>query len=89
MNCIACRRPIGGDYDAPDGALVFTSHGNYGSHLFDSMNEWLRIVICDDCVRETAVRGEVYLGRRSPPRIPNYYTPFTPDIELVDPCVSS
>jgi hypothetical protein len=62
MYCFRCNKEIEivhGHDDMPGHALVFTSHGNYGSRLFDSMHAWLRIYICDDCVKANYAQVEV------------------------------
>ena len=40
----------------PWGGTVFTSHGNYGSTVFDSVGgrEHLMVTICDGCLRTVA-----------------------------------
>lgn len=57
--CFRCDRRIEWELDAahhglPHGAVIFTSHGNYGSRVFDQVHgEQALLVICDDCI-ETA-----------------------------------
>lgn len=52
MNCIRCNKTLvrqnGFVYDA----VIFTSPGNYGSKVYDPMNdqEGLMIYLCDTCL---------------------------------------
>lgn len=43
-----------------NGGLAFHAGGNYGSALFDPVEdcEYLRLVICDDCLLRNSTRGE-------------------------------
>lgn len=51
----------GSDDSPPYDALLFITHGNYGSTLYDPDNdrEYLLVSICDDCVRDAGNRGIV------------------------------
>ena len=74
--CISCGKEIGvaillkdgqDDFSIPPCGTVFTAHGNYGSGVFDPMDDWagasgrhrLEIFMCDDCLRDP--KGSVYL----------------------------
>lgn len=65
MNCFVCGEDLGStslDADLPAGGTVFRAYGNYGSTLWDPTgvtNQYLRIVVCDTCLREGVVRGLV------------------------------
>jgi hypothetical protein len=67
VRCLACQRAVEGTMDDPTSALIFTSSGGYGSGLFDSTRQRLRIVVCDRCVRSAALRGQVEIGTPPPP----------------------
>jgi len=63
--CLVCDRPIksgGGGYSPhqiPGDAIHWTSHGNYGSTVWDSLRPdegYLELYICDDCVKRKADR---------------------------------
>lgn len=62
------------------GTVIFTSHGTSGSAIYDPLSDghWLRIHICDNCVKEGAVLGLVLEGTRAP-RPDVTYKPFDPD----------
>jgi hypothetical protein len=58
MKCIICQQtlePIHGELQ-PDAGTVWSSHGNFGSEVFDSIDESeeLMIHICDSCLAERA-----------------------------------
>ena len=74
--CISCGKEIGtaivlkdgkDDFSIPPNGTVFTAHGNFGSGVFDPMDNWiggsgrrrLEIYVCDDCLCEP--KGSVYL----------------------------
>lgn len=44
--------------DPPDGAVCFSSHGNYGSTVFDPVFEPynLEIAVCDECLKKRIKR---------------------------------
>ena len=58
LPCIKCGKqlsPAFGDAyqdgNQPFGATVFVAHGQYGSTVFDPMNNnYLEVNICDDCL---------------------------------------
>jgi hypothetical protein len=70
--CLACRRVLGQIAGTnPDGAMVWTSRGNYGSTLYDDLStdddgDYLRVVICDECVQRAAEDGIVLRGIPQP-----------------------
>ena len=63
-NCICCEKsikhcgPDGEDCfsNPPNDATVWTSHGNYGSTLYDPMDgkDTLETFICDECLKKKA-----------------------------------
>ncbi len=81
--CIVCRKELltsmGGDGPPMDG-LIFISHGNYGSTIYDpgafeDADEFLRVVLCDACVARAAKENLVQKGQ--PQRRPEtIYTPW-------------
>lgn len=69
--CIICGGPlerVGPDEGQPNDGVVCTTHGNYGSRIFDSLNgEYLAFNICDGCLEEKAAEGRVMITRGSVP----------------------
>ena len=69
LSCVCCDkelRPVHDDEDdcyQPYSGVVCTSHGNYGSRVFDPMDggEMLFFVLCDECL--VAKRESIYLQR--------------------------
>lgn len=47
----------------PSDGLVFRSNGNYGSTIFDPINDFesLEIAICDDCIKEKRKEKKVLM----------------------------
>lgn len=83
LPCIKCSKqlePAFGGSDtrnAPWGATVFISYGQYGSTLFDEMDgTYLELNICDDCLREIARAGKILhvKPQQAPPPRPTYRT---------------
>jgi hypothetical protein len=75
--CLSCRKTLKSSMpDEPDGGpphdgMVFTSRGNYGSALYDptvfqDSTEFLRVVICDECVAKAAADGLIQQGLPQP-----------------------
>jgi hypothetical protein len=69
--CFCCGRNIGsagwGDspWECPSGAVLFSGGGNFGSTLYDSFVDGVRvtIIVCDECLRSRGKRGlEWYQG---------------------------
>lgn len=75
---------MGGDGGPPLDGLIFVSHGNYGSRIydpgvFDGADQFLRVVVCDECVARAAGDRLVQQGR--PQRQPaTQYELWTPDV---------
>lgn len=53
-SCLICEKTIVLHEDAPYGAVVWRSLGDYGSKVYDSMTNdvFLEALICDDCLVE-------------------------------------
>jgi len=70
LPCIVCSKvlepafPSEVDSHGPYAATMFTSRGNYGSTLFDpvTINLFLQINVCDDCLRSAGERNHVFVG---------------------------
>lgn len=100
--CLVCGRQLDNVDDescnCPDGADCFSTHGHYGSRLFDPMNgEYLEINVCSDCLR-TAVdsnrvlicrdwkhvlAGGVIVGTTAAPRAPVHWRTDMPSSDDV------
>lgn len=67
LGCIVCRKALDSVHQEaenhPDGAVVCTTRGNYGSTVFDPMvrPHRLEFNVCDDCLSAAAARGLVGL----------------------------
>jgi hypothetical protein len=71
LPCLKCGRKVGrafppsvtGEDDVqPYRATMFTTHGHYGSTVFDEMNgTYLLIDVCDRCLVTAAIDGLVLL----------------------------
>lgn len=71
LTCIKCEKtfePAWRDDDQapPNGGLLFISYDNYGSRLFNSENgnEYLVVIICDECADRAADAGNVMHTKR-------------------------
>lgn len=73
LPCIKCGRELrnvfpGHVENQPNDGVVFTTSGNYGSRVFDSLNgSILEITICDPCLVEAGEWGRVITARRAVP----------------------
>lgn len=74
LSCIACGKSLDSvlrDDDVenqPYGGTCFTTHGHYGSTIFDPMDgHYLELNVCDVCLRRLAGEGKILLGRDSKP----------------------
>lgn len=68
LSCVCCDktlRPVHDDEECPqpEGGVMCTSHGNYGSRVFDPIDgeEVLFFVLCDECL--VTRRESIYLQR--------------------------
>lgn len=60
--CISCDKELKRDWDGTDidsptsGGIYLTSHGNYGSVVFDPVfeSDYLEMYICDECLVKKA-----------------------------------
>ncbi len=71
LPCIRCgtklERAIPVEQNHPDSAVACTSHGNYGSTVFDPGDgHYLEINLCDSCLVQAAEEGRVALGYIDP-----------------------
>ena len=60
--CIICQTtPFKDNFGITHGALEFQASGNFGSTVYDPLDSrtHLRVTICDECVRQAAVKGLV------------------------------
>lgn len=67
VTCFVCEGEIDTDKHGDGmlyGAVFFTSPGNYGSRVWDSMHGSLRVYVCDECLIERAPRG-FYISSRT------------------------
>lgn len=75
LPCIVCGRELRNVFDEadnqPNDGVVFTSHGNYGSTVFDDfIGQHLEVNLCDPCLVRAGEQGRVLLGQsRSPVKI--------------------
>ncbi len=73
LPCLVCGRALTNLVDPalgdqPDDALVFHTHGHYGSGVFDEGDgRTLRIIVCDPCIETAMARGRVYLAAANRP----------------------
>ena len=68
LPCIVCGRElfnvVEGSVNQPSDGLSFSSHGAYGSTVFDPMDgSHLEINVCDKCLMRQGDRKRVYAGR--------------------------
>lgn len=86
LPCVVCGRGLEHalpnsslDTNQPAGGIVFTSHGNYGSTMFDPITDgvFLEVNICDVCLQDRSHRGKVILlGTRKEMPVTADYTPW-------------
>lgn len=69
--CIICGanlERVFTDEGQPNDGVVCTTHGNYGSTVFDDLTgEYLAFNICDSCLTDKAAEGRVMITRSSIP----------------------
>lgn len=74
LPCFVCGENLQsaapGVVNQPLDGLAFTTHGHYGSGVYDPMDgSWLELNICDVCVlagKERVLRGQSVQPRRTP-----------------------
>jgi hypothetical protein len=67
LPCIVCGKELTNVFaesnNQPEDGIAFTTHGHYGSTVFDPQdNSYLEINICDDCLLIAATQKRVYRG---------------------------
>jgi hypothetical protein len=69
--CIICGaelQRVWEDEGQPNDGVVCTTHGNYGSRVYDSLNgEYLAFNICDPCLTKAGEQGRIQITRGSIP----------------------
>lgn len=70
LPCIVCKKEVEAVSAEPPGhnhpyaATAFTTHGHYGSTIFDPMTgQFLEVNVCDPCLREAGEQGRVLFGQ--------------------------
>ena len=74
LPCIACGAELesawphgvekGENVNQPYAGTAFTSHGHYGSTVWDPMDDrFLELNVCDPCLAAAGKEGKVLLGR--------------------------
>jgi len=62
-----------GEVNQPYSGTTFTSHGHYGSTIFDPMSGiFLELNICDDCLYEVAQKKAILVAEPAPRPTPEY-----------------
>lgn len=91
LPCIVCGRElrnVWGSIDGeefnnqPSGGLAFSTHGHYGSTVFDPGHAYVRmeISVCDACIQESA--EFVAFTKQPPPSAPRRVSPEDTHVEL-------
>lgn len=67
LPCIVCGKRLDGYFDGeqnhPGHGVACSTHGNYGSTIFDEIDgHYLEFNVCDDCLIKASERGHVALG---------------------------
>ena len=92
LDCIRCGKrftpsitTVDDDEAPPNDGLLFISYGNYGSTVYDPMGngqEYLLVVLCDECAVTQAREGNVmHICKplpQYPPPPPRYRGPWIP-----------
>jgi hypothetical protein len=97
LKCIRCGKTFtpsvtdGGDDTPPNDGLLFITYGNYGSTIYDPLDplgqEYLLVVLCDECVVAQAREQNVMHVRKPLPQAPpppRYRGPWRPDHRHAD-----
>lgn len=65
--CLICGKTlyrIFEDEGQPADGIAITTHGNYGSTVWDDMaGQFLAFNICDDCILEGSAKGRIFVSR--------------------------
>jgi hypothetical protein len=80
LSCICCGNALEnfdpGSRNQPYGGTAFTTHGHYGSTVFDPLpplrghGQMLEINVCDNCLTAAAKLGRVAHLTYAPPKEP-------------------
>lgn len=88
LPCIVCDKPLENvmsdvDGNQPYGGTAFTSHGHYGSTVFDCDGGYLEINICAEC--SIKKRGSIFHVTEKKPivRQEYEYKPWEPEPVLI------
>lgn len=76
--CVRCGLTVEMPHGLPDGGVIFSSGGNYGSRVWDEMYRTIIVCICDDCLLTVGRNGWVQEVQRPEPG-PRTFVPWTPD----------
>ena len=74
--CICCEKVLERDKDdisyPPYGGIYFNSYGNYGSTVFDPMDDGVRLEtnVCDECLVKKAKFISLVRGKDARPWVP-------------------
>jgi hypothetical protein len=97
--CLICGKVLYREMDdegQPRDGVVCTTHGNYGSRVFDDLHgEYLAFNICDSCMKALAKRERIFITRSSLPvwvegavcgwyPVDRPYIPWRPDMQPSD-----
>lgn len=65
LACLVCEEPIAGYLTGnPQHAVMMTSDGSDGSHIFaPTAAHQLRVYVCDDCLEAKAASGLIHLTK--------------------------
>lgn len=72
LPCIVCGASLRNVWDdlhnQPEGGVAVTTHGNYGSTVYDSMHgNFLEFNVCDPCLVRAGEQGRVLTARTERP----------------------
>ena len=72
LPCIVCGKALRNVFDdagnQPNDGVVLTTHGNYGSTVYDSFTgEFLEVNLCDPCLVRAGEQGRVLEARTRRP----------------------
>lgn len=82
LKCFACGRDGIYDEEGCSDGQIFIGHGGYGSD-FDPMDRrrFLKIIVCNECLRNMAAEGRILLGEARPSRPVSVTKPWAPGEE--------
>jgi hypothetical protein len=91
LPCIVCEKDLEDVYPSHPGnqplhGTAFTTHGHYGSTVFDPMDgSYLDLSICDECLVNRAMKGMVYIARpKATFEVPVRYSQWKPKGDTSD-----